>query len=356
MSLELEQIHEDMLNAINDRYQKTLGFPAYDFTRAFALAVLSLDGDVEVAERRLNVENLTGQELDLFIFQHRGLSRRYATYATATLRVVAGSGAILAGALFSTASGVEFYATTDGTYTEGDTFPVRAYLAGESGNVEAGTITYMPVAISGIGAVTNDAPATGGYDEESDEELRERYYDDLRNPNNGGNQQAYIAWALSVPGVGRVRIFPQALGDNTVEVCIVDTSMEPADSSLIDQVQELIDPNKNGDGAGEAPIGAVCTVTTATTVTIAVQATVVLAEEGTLETVKAAVAANLTEYLQEIAFAKGTTYVSYAQLSSVVSATEGVLDQSGLQVNGGSANIPLTDRQVPVLGEVVLTT
>lgn len=66
MSLELEQIHEDMLNAIHDRYQKTLGFPAYDFTRAFALAVLSLDGDVEVAERRLNVENLTGQELDLF--------------------------------------------------------------------------------------------------------------------------------------------------------------------------------------------------------------------------------------------------------------------------------------------------
>ena len=56
-----------------------MGFPAYDFTRAFALAVLSLDGDVEVAERRLNVENLTGQELDLFIFQHRGLSRRYAT-------------------------------------------------------------------------------------------------------------------------------------------------------------------------------------------------------------------------------------------------------------------------------------
>ena len=68
------------------------------------------------------------------------------------------------------------------------------------------------MAIAGIAAVTNDAPATGGYDEESDDELRERYYNDLRNPNNGGNQQAYIAWALSVPGVGRVRIFPQALG------------------------------------------------------------------------------------------------------------------------------------------------
>lgn len=342
MSLELEQIHEDMLNAIHDRYQKTLGFPAYDFTRAFALAVLSLDGDVEVAERRLNVENLTGQELDIFIFQHRGLSRRYATYATATLRVVMGSGAIQAGALFSTASGVEFYATTDGTYTEGDTFPVRAYLAGESGNVEANTITYMPVAISGIAAVTND-------------ELRERYYNDLRNPNNGGNQQAYIAWALSVPGVGRVRIFPQALGANTVEVCIVDSTMEAADEALIQQVQALIDPNHNGDGAGEAPIGAVATVTTATEVPISVSATIVLAEEADLGTVQTAVEANLTEYLREIAFDEGTTYVSYAQLSSVVSGSAGVLDQSDLQVNGGTENIPLTNRQTPVLGEVVLT-
>ena len=132
--------------------------------------------------------------------------------------------------------------------------------------------------------------------------------------------------------------------------------MEPADTGLINQVQELIDPNKNGDGAGEAPIGAKATVTTATEVAISVSATIVLAEEADLGTVTGAVKTNLTEYLREIAFAEGTTYVSYAQLSSVVSSTEGVLDQSGMQVNGGSVNIPLTDRQVPVLGEVSLTT
>lgn len=124
------------------------------------------------------------------------------------------------------------------------------------------TITYMPVTIAGIGAVTNDEAATGGYDAESDEEFRARYYNDLQNPNNGSNQQAYIAWAMSVPGVGRVRIFPQALGANTVEVCLVDPNMEPAGSEVIQAVQALIDPNKNGDGSGEAPIGAVCTVTT----------------------------------------------------------------------------------------------
>ena len=296
MALDLAEIHQQMLDGIGERYQKTTGFPAYDFTRAFAIAVLSLDSDIAVAEEKLDLENLSGTELDTFIRQHRGLSRKYATYATATLRVVTGGGDIQAGNLFSTASGVEFYAIQDGTYTAGDTFSVRAYVGGESGNVGPNTITYMPVTIAGIGAVTNDEAATGGYDAESDEEFRARYYNDLQNPNNGSNQQAYIAWAMSVPGVGRVRIFPQALGANTVEVCLVDPNMEPA-----------------GNGSGEAPIGAVCTVTTAERLEIAVSASVTIAEEAELGAVTEAVKANLTDYLREIAFAKGVSYVSYAR-------------------------------------------
>ena len=124
MALDLAEIHQQMLDGIGERYQKTTGFPAYDFTRAFAIAVLSLDSDIAVAEEKLDLENLSGTELDTFIRQHRGLSRKYATYATATLRVVTGGGDIQAGNLFSTASGVEFYAIQDGTYTAGDTFSV----------------------------------------------------------------------------------------------------------------------------------------------------------------------------------------------------------------------------------------
>ena len=333
-----------MLNAISDRYQKTTGFPAYDFTRAFALAVLSLDGDIELAEANLDVDNLAGVALDTYIKQHRGLTRKYATYATATLRVVSGGGEVLAGALFSTLSGVEFYAISDGTYAQGDTFIVRAYVAGDSGNVGPNTITYMPVTIAGIGAVANDGAASGGYDAETDDEFRD-----------GSNQQAYLPWAMSVPGVGRVRIFPQALGPNTVEVCVVDANMEPAGAALLRQVQELIDSNGNGDGNGESPIGAACTVTSATALEIDVSATVSLAEGQTLAGVTAAVQANLTAYLREIAFDKGGTYVSYTQIASRINATEGVLDHGALKVNNESTNVALTDRQTPVLGTVVLT-
>lgn len=355
MSLDLNQVHKDMLSAISDKYQKTAGFPAYDFTAAFALAVLSLDADISAAEAHADVDNLTGVDLDEYIKQHRGMFRKYGTYAEATLRVTAGGGTIHAGDLFSTESGVEFYAISDGTYAVGGTFKVRAYEAGASGNVQAWAITYMPVTIAGIGGVTNDAPATGGYDAESDDDFRDRFYDDLQNPNNGSNQQAYVAMALSVPGVGRAKVIPQASGANTVEVCIVDANMEPAGESLIQQVQAYIDPNQNGDGEGAAAIGAVCTVTSATALTVTISASVTLAEGYSHLTVQAAVESDLRAYLREIAFKKETTYLSYAQISRRMSAVDGVLDHTGLLVNGNAANLAVGARQTPVLGEVTLT-
>ena len=79
MSLELNQVHKDMLSAISDKYQKTAGFPAYDFTAAFALAILSLDADISAAEAHADVDNLTGVDLDEYIKQHRGMFRKYGT-------------------------------------------------------------------------------------------------------------------------------------------------------------------------------------------------------------------------------------------------------------------------------------
>ena len=353
--MELDELHETMLAAIPEKYQKTVGFPAYDFTRAFALAVLSLAGDVETAESHLDVTNLTDTDLDTWVWQHRGITRRFATYATATLRVVTGAGEIQAGSLFATESGVEFFSTSDGTYAEGDTFEVQAYEAGNAGNVAAGTIAVMPVPIPGIAAVVNDAAASGGYDGEPDDDLRDRYLEDLQNPNNGGNIQAYVSWALSVPGVGRVKVFPLANGINTVEVCIVDASMEPADSGLIAAVQAVVDPNHNGDGTGMAPIGAICTVTTAQRVNVSLSVSVTLARGTTTESVRAAIREEVTAYLRDFAFSGDDTYISYAKISSCISAADGVLDHTGLLVNGGTAHIPLGVKETPVLSEVNIT-
>ena len=352
MSLTLERVHAAMLAAIDDSYQKTPGFPAWDFTRAFALAVASLDGDVTAAEERQDIENLEGADLDSYVWQLRGMIRKYGTYASAILRVVSGSGTVYAGALFTTASGVDFYAVSDGTYREGDFFPVRAAEPGSAGNVPAGAITQMPVTITGIAMVTNDEAAAGGFDEETDEALRGRYYDDLQHPNNGGNLQAYREWALSVPGVGRVTVVPIAFGLNTVGIWLTDANGDPASDELIAQVQVLIDPNRNGDGSGEAPVGAVCTVLAATALPVDISAEITLADGWEEEVVRPAIQDSLTKTVREAALAG--EILRYGRLADAILDTEGVLDYRALTVNGETESIRFDARSAPVLGEVTL--
>ena len=339
-----------MLEAIPARYQKTAGFPAYDFTRAFALAVLSLDGDVEAAEAHLNIYSLEGLDLDTYITQHRGLVRRYGAHAAAVLRVVSGGGAVEAGDVFATDAGVEFVAVSDGTYSQGDTFPVTAAEAGTAGNVAAGTITRLPVTISGIAAVTNPAAASGGTNGEDDDTFRERFLEGLRNPSNGANAGAYLAWARSVEGVGRARVFPLAGGAGTVTVCVTGADMGVPAAGVVQAVQDCIDPHRNGDGAGQAPIGAVCTAAACRARTIDVAVTLTL-EEGVSDA-EDAVRAALTAYFRSVAFVG--SLVSYAQAGNAILDAEGVADYSGLTLNGAAGSVSLETDQVPVLGTLTI--
>ena len=234
--------------------------------------------------------------------------------------------------------------------TEGDTVAVEAVIPGISGNVAANTVTKMPVTLSGIAVVTNEKAMTGGYDEETDEALRERYYNDLTIVQNGANANSYAKWALDVSGVGRVKVFPLANGANTVEVCVIGSDMRPAATSLVKAVQDYIDPGITGSGAGVAPMGAYCTVTTATAKSINITCVATLMPRYSQATVLANIKAKITAYLQSVAFTG--TYVSYAKVADAVMDAEGVSDYASLKVNGGIDNVSVGAREVAVLGTV----
>ena len=355
MSYDIESLHSDMLSEISDAYQKTIGFPTYDLTRAFALAIKSLSEDADFAMRKTDVDNLEGDELAKWCFQRKGISRTPATYAAGTVTVTESwsGGNIEVGDLFETPGGIQFTATQSvpGAVV-GSTIPVKAVEPGASGNVAAGSITLMPVTLFGISGVTNEEATFGGYDAESDESLRARYYAAIVQPATSGNKYAYANWAGEIPGVGPVRVFPLAYGDNTVEVCILGNDMHPATQDLIAAVQDHIDPDSSGAGEGCAPIGAYCTVTTATPVNINVSCEAVLevgADEAVvLENVKR----SIDEYLASLAFQ--ASEVSYARIANAVMGTEGVVDYTGLTVNGGNVNVAVGERQVAVRGTVTI--
>ena len=347
------EILQQLLQAMPDSYQKTIGFPTYDLLAAMSLRMEGTDAEVAAARAQLNPENLTGDDLDGFIYPRSGLDRRQATFAHGVVHVT-GTGLVPEGTLFESGGGVQFYATA-GVMIEGEgDVPVTCRQDGAAGNLPAHSVTQMPVTIQGISSCDNPAPMEGGYDEEDDAAYYERYLLKLRTPATSGNIYHYMTWALEVSGVGRVKVFPLGHGDNTVDVVLVDSEGQPADEALVEEVQAYIDPEGTGEGYGQAPIGAECYVSAATPKQIAISCTVTkLAGAGEDDTVTEAIKTAVAAYLAGIAFEQD--YVSYGQIASAVLDAEGVLDFENLLVNSGTANVQLGERECPVLGNVSIT-
>lgn len=320
-----------LLDAMPDSYQKTIGFPTYDLLAAVSLRLAETDAVIEDARAALDPENLTGGELDRYIYPRSGIARKAATFAGGVL-TVKGTGTIEQGTLFESAGGVQFAAAEtvaiDGT--------------GE-----------VPVTVQGITGCDNEAEMSGGYAEETDAEYYARFLLKMRTPATSGNIYHYEQWALECAGVGHVRVFPRVQGVNTVDVVIADSTGQPAGEELVAAVQAYIDPESEGAGRGQAPIGAQCFVSAAAEKKIAIACKVFKSNTAEADSVTAAVKAAVAAYLAGAVFVQD--YVSYAQIAAAILSAEGVVDFEGLTVGGGTANIAVGERECAVLGEVTIT-
>jgi len=108
------------------------------------------------------------------------------------------------------------------------------------------------------------------------------------------------------------------------------------------------------DGSALAPIGAVVSVRSAEAVVINVSATLVISPGYEVTSVKNAVIDSITNYIKGLAF-QSSNDVVYSRIGQAILETPGVSDYSNLIVNGGTTNIPITEKQVAVVGAVTLT-
>ena len=346
------EILDEMLAAMPESYQKTIGFPTYDLLAAVSLRMEGTDEAIDEARQQLDPENLHDSALDRYIYPRSGLERKAATFAHGSLTVT-GTGTVEQGTLFESGGGVQYYATETVAIEGEGTVPVTCTVDGTAGNLTAHSVTQMPVAVQGIAACDNPEPIGGGYAEESDSEYYARYLVVLRTPATSGNIFHYMQWALEVAGVGHVKVFPRVQGVNTVDVVIADNAGQPASPALVKSVQDYIDPDSEGAGRGQAPIGAQCFVTAATGKAITVSCTVSKSDTADEESVTAAIKSAVADYLASTVFAQ--SYVSYGQIAAAILSAEGVVDFEGLTVGGGTANIAVGERECPVLGEVTIT-
>ncbi|NNG67352.1 baseplate J/gp47 family protein [Caldanaerobacter subterraneus] len=276
-----------------------------------------------------------------------GIYRKAGTKATGQVKFSGNDGTVIpAGTIVQTESGLQFQTKAEVTIQGGVAVAdIEAVEADSQYNVPANTITEMPVQIVGVISVTNEAPTTGGTDDEDDASLLNRLLIKVQTPATSGNVNHYKLWALEIAGVGDVKVFPLWNGAGTVKVVIIDSNKQPASTELVNAVAQHIEENR--------PIGAQVTVQSAQALAINISATIVRDINYTLEQVTTNVRNKITEYLKSIAFKQ--SYVSYAQIGSLILDSEGVLDYSNLTINGRTANIVIGDEQVAVLGEVMLS-
>lgn len=348
-----DQIKADMLKNIDDSYEKSEGFLTGDLVRSSSIEIANLYEAISGIMDKVDVNALDGEDLTRFVYQRRGIIRKKGTKAKVLL-VVSGNGTISKGDLFSTKNNIIFESVESKTIDGSGAVLAQCTISGVIGMVGAGSVVQFPVTIKGINEVSNFAPSFDGFHEESDESLRERYYEDLEKPATSNNIYHYMLWAKSVAGVGDAKVFPTWNGKNTVKVLIVDSDKQPASSNLVEEVQNYIDPSdadRWGKGHGQSAIGSFCTVESAHGKSIVIEASIVK-ENGYLEEmVVKSVSDNIKEYFGTVALK--SDYISHAKITSLILTSEGVQDASDIKVNSSlTGNIDLLENEVPILSEL----
>jgi len=228
---------------------------------------------------------------------------------------------------------------------------------GSIGNQYFGTmlpIDYIP----GLVRAELGTVLIPGQDEEDDESLRQRYYEEVNQPAFGGNVADYKQKISAIAGVGGVKVFPVWQGGGTVKCTILAADGHAPSPQLIGAVQEAIDPPPQGKGLGIAPIGHTVTIAGAEPVTIDVETTVTLGTDVTVGQVSGPIEDAIGNYLsglrQNWANEKQLV-VRVSQIEAAILTIPGVIDVTA-ELNGSAANVTLDPEEIPVLGSVTINT
>jgi uncharacterized phage protein gp47/JayE len=270
-----------------------------------------------------------------------GVVRKAATHAIGVV-TVKGNGIVPKGSQFSTASGILFESTSEHVVKGTQQIEVRAVEPGTSGNVNANTITTISMSIPGIISVNNVEATSDGFEEETDDMLRERYLLHVRYPGTSGNTMHYHEWAMSIPGVGGAKIVPVWAGPGTVKVIIVNSEFKPASEKLVKAVKDYIESVR--------PTTAMVTVSSAVIKPINVSATID-GRDFNLAKFKELMQAYLIELEKMVITRDEKVKLSIAKIGSLI-LDAGAVDYQNLRINNSDKSIVINVDDLPILGAV----
>lgn len=359
-------LRQEMLDQVPDTYDQrdTAPIPTAISPAAYTLAGFYLT--LNQVQQQAFVQTAVGESLDMLGVL--GSITRYQ--ASPAVRLGVFNADVPIGARFSTINGansINFVVTAqvaDQVYQ----YQLTAETPGTIGNEYTGAILPITV-IPGLTSAQITDILVPGDDAETDDEFRTRLITALTNKPFGGNIAAYRENILAIDGVGAVQVYPTWNGGGTVACSILGADFSPASPELVQKVQTAIDPPTSGLGLGLAPIGAKVTITAPTKLTVNVSATLTLSAGYSIEQVQDNVESAIESYMLSVRKSwdnqVGDLTVEYsadvyiARVIAAILTVTGVVNATNVQLNGGTADLTLTEtgasQQVPITGTVTLS-
>lgn len=365
------------LSSVDDSLDKREGSIIYDALAPACYVLADYYMQLYQVVKNSFAVTATGEWLDQRV-KESGITRREATAAVkrADFTDDAGQAAVVRiGTRWSTVSSTNpiTYRVT-AQYEQNDAPVAGAYeltceTLGTIGQEYTGPIIPVDF-VKGVAAATMSTTLIPGRATETDDELRERYFDEMSAKAFGGNISDYRNKTREIIGVGDLQIYPVWNGGGTVKLSIVDTAFRAASNEFVQEVQNLIDPvnasGVQGDGLGIAPIDHKVTVVAPEEVTVNITASIVLQVPYEVGQVQPAVEQAIEAYMVELRhdWATPNEFNEYAlsvytsRITAAIVGVPGISNVTNVRLNGTAADITLQQtgqkQQIPVKGTVTL--
>ena len=234
-------------------------------------------------------------------------------------------------------------------------YKLMCETAGTEGNTHFGTL--IPIDhIDGLETAALTELLIPAEDNETVEELRERYFRLLRSQAYGGNIADYKEKVEAIQGIGGVKVTPVWNGGGTVKLTIIDSTFGVPSEELIGNLKAAADPYPNeGMGYGFAPIGHIVTVEGVEGVTVNVETEITYAEGWSWEAAGSIITKAVDDYFKELSETwedNQNLIIRISQLESRILDCAGVIDVFGTKLNGSTSNLYLGENEIPLRGTI----
>lgn len=340
-----EDILDDMLENVPSNVDTREGSIIYDALAPIALELAQTYSDLSVIMDECFADTASYYYL-IKRAAERGIIVKEGVPAELKIAVTPADIEIELGTEFNVG---ELNYTVTGIAEDGD-YLITCTETGKDGNNirdECIPIEY----VEGLESVEIVSIETWGTDDESVDELRERYFNSFLEVAFGGNKADYKEKAESLERVACCRVTPAWNGPRTVKLTVTDeyNDYRGMSSANLAEVQNYFDPTQDGMGVGIAPIGHIVTVDTVSDDNVSITANVKLESGINFDDVADIFYKGIADYFLELRkiWGEEDIVIRPSRIETICLNTTGFTDITDIKINGNSGNYVCDSNKVP---------